>query len=196
MTQFMVSLDDGTIAEQAALSRPGATKKINATLRDGNVSQIAQASVSAYAGLGPVKVAVGFKLNDTNTVFAVEALTATDTSCTMPTPNTLVFCNQSATGSSSLSGWLLEAMYLPTRLTDAQLADGDIMKDFMYAAIDKDTWREVAIAQGVAHAETDPETGMLALVYNEGFHADHIGAIPPDTRFHVNLACSRRRCRA
>jgi hypothetical protein len=61
------------------------------------------------------------------------------------------------------------------------------MKDFMYAAVDKDTWREVAIAQGIAHAEIDPESGLLELVYNEGFHADHIGAIPPDTRFHVNL---------
>ena len=60
------------------------------------------------------------------------------------------------------------------------------MKDFMYAAVDKDTWRQVAIEQGVASAEMD-EDGMMTLVYNEGYHADHIGQIPPDTRFHVNL---------
>jgi len=60
------------------------------------------------------------------------------------------------------------------------------MKDFMYAAVDKDTWREVAIAQGVAHVETD-EDGMMTLVYNEGYHADHIGTVGADTRFHVNL---------
>jgi len=60
------------------------------------------------------------------------------------------------------------------------------MKDFMYVSVDKDAWREAAIAQGIAHAETT-EDGMLILVYNEGFWADHIGALPNDPRFHVNL---------
>jgi len=60
------------------------------------------------------------------------------------------------------------------------------MKDFMYAAIDEATWREIAIAQGIGHVVTDEEDLPL-LVYNEGFHADHIGAVGSDTRFHVNL---------
>jgi len=80
------------------------------------------------------------------------------------------------------------------------------MRDFMYVADTKDLWREYAIANGIAHSEEDEE-GMLTLVYNPGFHADHIGAMvvtpavfdystePPtliseavmDERFHVNL---------
>jgi hypothetical protein len=75
----------------------------------------------------------------------------------------------------------------------------------MYIAETKDTWREYAISNGIAHAEDTPE-GLL-LVYNSGFHADHIGRVmtdpgevdnsvfppvvitPPtyDERFHVNL---------
>jgi len=64
------------------------------------------------------------------------------------------------------------------------------MKDFMYVAETKDAWRQAAIAQGIARAETDPETGMLTLVYNEGYYADHIGPIGSDLRFHVNLRVS------
>jgi hypothetical protein len=80
------------------------------------------------------------------------------------------------------------------------------MRDFMYVADSKDEWREYAISNGIAHVETDPE-GTMTLVYNEGFHADHIGRVmtdpgeydnsvfppveitPPtyDERFHVNL---------
>jgi hypothetical protein len=76
----------------------------------------------------------------------------------------------------------------------------------MYVADTKDLWREYAIANGIAHSETDAE-GMMTLVYNEGFSADHIGSMvktpaewdnttdPPtlikeavmDDRFHVNL---------
>jgi hypothetical protein len=79
------------------------------------------------------------------------------------------------------------------------------MRDFMYVAETKDLWREYAISNGIAHAEETPE-GLL-LVYNSGFHADHIGRVmtdpgeydhsvfppieitPPtyDERFHVNL---------
>jgi hypothetical protein len=59
------------------------------------------------------------------------------------------------------------------------------MRDFMYVAETKDLWREYAISNGIAHAEETPE-GLL-LVYNPGFHADHIGQIEDDTRFHVNL---------
>jgi hypothetical protein len=79
------------------------------------------------------------------------------------------------------------------------------MRDFMYVAETKDLWREYAISNGIAHAEDTPD-GLL-LVYNPGFHADHIGRVmtdpgeydhsvfppteltPPtyDERFHVNL---------
>jgi hypothetical protein len=61
------------------------------------------------------------------------------------------------------------------------------MKDFMYAAESKDEWREYVLANDIAHSEINPEDGLPMLVYNEGFHADHIGAMPNDTRFHVNL---------
>jgi hypothetical protein len=77
----------------------------------------------------------------------------------------------------------------------------------MYISETKDLWREYAISNGIAHAETEPDTGLLVLVYNPGFHADHIGrvmtdpgeydysTVPPtevrpptwDERFHVNL---------
>lgn len=59
----------------------------------------------------------------------------------------------------------------------------------MYAAETKDAWREYAIANDIARA-VQTDDGLL-LVYNPGFHADHIGEIPPDTRWHVNLRVER-----
>jgi len=76
----------------------------------------------------------------------------------------------------------------------------------MYVADTKQLWREYAMANGIAHQETNEE-GESTLVYNPGYHADHIGAMvvtpavfdystdPPtliteavmDERFHVNL---------
>ena len=44
----------------------------------------------------------------------------------------------------------------------------------MYVADTKQLWREYAMANGIAHQETNEE-GEFTLVYNPGFHADHIG---------------------
>lgn len=115
----VLKITDATAAnENIGIARTG-TRLANSHIVDGTVTQANFNSVATIADLAQGKVAVAYKLDDSAAAQIGETV-QTDIVCTMPTTTQIVFGNR-ATGGRELLGWLFEAIYLPTRLTNSQL---------------------------------------------------------------------------
>lgn len=120
---WALTLDNGTAAETMTIGR-NTNRTALAAVFDGTVHQIGSSGISSTATVADntqTKSALGYKLNDTAVAQAGETVQI-DIVCTMPTTTQMVFGNRALDSARALNGWLFEAMYLPTRLTDVQLA--------------------------------------------------------------------------
>jgi len=123
--QYALGLNDGTLNEFMGILR-NSSLKANSLLTAGGSNQLGPGGVGLVStanvsNLSQSKSAFGYKLNDCAVAQAGESV-QNDTSCIMPSTTTLVLGNFLSGTPRPLNGWLFEAMYAPTRLTDVQLA--------------------------------------------------------------------------
>ena len=121
--QYVLSLDDGTLAERINLYRYSTGSKAAFAIYDGSSSQlgtIGLTSTASISALTQYKLTGAYKLNDSACALVGETVQG-DIVCTMPTTTTFAF-GSVAGGQVPLNGWLFEAAYYPTRKSNADLA--------------------------------------------------------------------------
>lgn len=87
---------------------------------DGGVNQFSGSAAGIFTSRSPIKVAFGYKANDSAVSFNATSPT-TDTSVTLPTTNIIRLGNGSWGELNPLNGTISQFVYYPKRLTNSQL---------------------------------------------------------------------------
>ncbi len=123
-----VALTNRTIASLAKSTSTayeiymGISRSVDSRRFAGVADFTTQASYVPVGAVTSTKIALGYKLNDTNSAMD-GVLNTLDTACTIPTALTTLYLGDGDGANAQLTGWLKQVSYYPKRIADTELVE-------------------------------------------------------------------------